>query len=236
MRYALTNGVILNGKKDMEPLEGYSIIVEDGKIKEITNQMVNDIKTIDLKNKYVMPGLINMHVHLPGSGMPKDTGKQNKESVNKLLSNPLTRYIVYKLCAKFARIELMSGVTTIRTVGGLSNIDSKIRDNILQGKIKGPRILSSNMALSVPGGHMAGILAYEATDVDSAINYINKISETKPNLIKLMITGGVLDAKKKGEPGELKMSPEIIKASCQRAHELGYKVAAHVESPEGVKL
>mgnify|MGYP002561104359 FL=1 len=236
VRYALTNGVILNGKKDMEPLEGYSIIVEDGKIKEITNQMVNDIKTIDLKNKYVMPGLINMHVHLPGSGMPKDTGKQNKESVNKLLSNPLTRYIVYKLCAKFARIELMSGVTTIRTVGGLSNIDSKIRDNILQGKIKGPRILSSNMALSVPGGHMAGILAYEATDVDSAINYINKISETKPNLIKLMITGGVLDAKKKGEPGELKMSPEIIKASCQRAHELGYKVAAHVESPEGVKL
>ncbi len=236
MRYALTNGIILSGKKDMEPLEGYSIIVEDGKIKEITNQMVNDIKTIDLKNKYVMPGLINMHVHLPGSGMPKDTGKQNKESVNKLLSNPLTRYIVYKLCAKFARIELMSGVTTIRTVGGLSNIDSKIRDNILQGKIKGPRILSSNMALSVPGGHMAGILAYEATDVDSAINYINKISETKPNLIKLMITGGVLDAKKKGEPGELKMSPEIIKASCQRAHELGYKVAAHVESPEGVKL
>lgn len=194
MRYALTNGIILSGKKDMEPLEGYSIIVEDGKIKEITNQMVNDIKTIDLKNKYVMPGLINMHVHLPGSGMPKDTGKQNKESVNKLLSNPLTRYIVYKLCAKFARIELMSGVTTIRTVGGLSNIDSKIRDNILQGKIKGPRILSSNMALSVPGGHMAGILAYEATDVDSAINYINKISETKPNLIKLMITGGVLDA------------------------------------------
>ena len=133
MRYALTNGVILNGKKDMEPLEGYSIIVEDGKIKEITNQMVNDIKTIDLKNKYVMPGLINMHVHLPGSGMPKDTGKQNKESVNKLLSNPLTRYIVYKLCAKFARIELMSGVTTIRTVGGLSNIDSKIRDNIIKG-------------------------------------------------------------------------------------------------------
>ena len=92
------------------------------------------------------------------------------------------------------------------------------------------------MALSVPNGHMAGVLAYEATDVDSAIKYIDKISETKPDLIKLMITGGVLDAKKKGEPGELKMSPEIINAASKRAHELGYKVAAHVESPLGVKL
>lgn len=236
MKYALTNCIILNGTKNMEPLRGYSIIVEDGKITKITNEVLSNIKVIDLQNRYVLPGLINMHVHLPGSGMPKDTSKQNKESVNKLLSCKLTRYIVYRLCASFAKLELMSGVTTIRTVGGLSNIDSTIRDNINKGKLKGPRILASNMALSVPGGHMAGVLAYEATDVDSAIFYINKISETKPDLIKLMITGGVLDAKKKGEPGELKMSPEIIKAACDRAHELGYKVAAHVESPLGVKL
>lgn len=236
MKYALTNCIILNGTKNMEPLSGYSIIVEDGKITKITNEVLSNIKVIDLQSRYVLPGLINMHVHLPGSGMPKDTSKQNKESVNKLLSCKLTRYIVYRLCASFAKLELMSGVTTIRTVGGLSNIDSTIRDNINKGKLKGPRILASNMALSVPGGHMAGVLAYEATDVDSAISYINKISETKPDLIKLMITGGVLDAKKKGEPGELKMSPEIIKAACDRAHELGYKVAAHVESPLGVKL
>ena len=226
----------MNGKKDMEPLTGYSIIVKDGKIENITNEKIEGIKIIDLKHKYVLPGLINMHVHLPGSGMPKDTSKQNKESVNKLLSHKFTRYIVYKLCANFAKTELLSGVTTIRTVGGLSNIDSKIRDNINKGKLKGPRILASNMALSVPNGHMAGVLAYEATDVDSAIKYIDKISETKPDLIKLMITGGVLDAKKKGEPGELKMSPEIINAASKRAHELGYKVAAHVESPLGVKL
>lgn len=51
-----------------------------------------------------------------------------------------------------------------------------------------------------------------------------------------MITGGVLDAKVKGEPGEVKMSADIIKASCDEAHELGLKVAAHVESPQGVKL
>lgn len=236
MKYALINCNILNGKRDMELLKGLSIIVEDGKIVDITDSKIENIKTIDLKNKYVLPGLINMHVHLPGSGMPKDTSRQNKESVDRLLSHKLTRYVVYKMCANFAKTELMSGVTTIRTVGGLSNIDSTIRDNINKGKLVGPRILASNMALSVPGGHMAGVLAYEATDSESAVRYIDKISETKPDLIKLMITGGVLDAKKKGEPGELKMSAEIINASCKRAHELGYKVAAHVESTLGVKL
>ena len=239
MNYAFRNGKILDGTKEMKIQQGLCILVENGIITDLipdANADLHNYKVIDLHGQYILPGLINMHVHLPGSGMPKDTKKQNKESVNKLLSFKLTRYIVYKLCAKYAKTELLSGVTTIRTVGGLSNIDSTIRENINKGKIKGPRILASNMALSVPGGHMAGILAYEATDIDSARYYIDEISKTKPDLIKLMITGGVLDAKKKGEPGELKMSPEIINAACKRAHELGYKVAAHVESPLGVKL
>ena len=51
-----------------------------------------------------------------------------------------------------------------------------------------------------------------------------------------MITGGVLDAKEKGVPGELKMPPEMVKAVCDKAHQLGYKVAAHVESSEGVRV
>ena len=65
---------------------------------------------------------------------------------------------------------------------------------------------------------------------------VEKIAAEKVDLIKLMITGGVLDAKQKGVPGEVKMSAEMIKAACEKAHEKGYSVAAHVESPEGVKL
>lgn len=56
------------------------------------------------------------------------------------------------------------------------------------------------------------------------------------DLVKLMITGGVLDAKEKGVPGELKMPPEMVKVVCERAHKMGYTVAAHVESPEGVRV
>jgi imidazolonepropionase-like amidohydrolase len=83
---------------------------------------------------------------------------------------------------------------------------------------------------------MAGSLAYEARSADEAVEYVRKIAEDRPDIIKLMITGGVLDAKVRGEPGVLKMPPEYVKACCDEAHKLGFKVAAHVESPEGVKV
>lgn len=82
---------------------------------------------------------------------------------------------------------------------------------------------------------MAHSLAYVAASAEEARNYVKQIAKDKPDWIKLMITGGVLDAKVKGEPGELKMPADYVKAACDEAHALGFKVAAHVESPEGVK-
>ena len=83
---------------------------------------------------------------------------------------------------------------------------------------------------------MAGSLAYEARTPEEAAACVEKIAAEKPDLIKLMITGGVMDAKERGVPGELKMPPEMVRAVCERAHALGYTVAAHTESPEGVRV
>ena len=92
------------------------------------------------------------------------------------------------------------------------------------------------MAVSVPGGHMAGSLAYEARTPEEAAAFVEKIAAEKPDLIKLMITGGVMDAEVVGEPGVLRMQPALVKAACDKAHALGMQVAAHVESPEGVRV
>ena len=238
MKYVLKNVNLLDGTENMSVRSGVSILVENGTITEISDRPMRfrALKVIDLGGRYLMPGLINLHVHLPGSGMPNYTKKQNAKSVNFLMSNIVTRSAVYALCYKFARTELLSGVTTIRTVGGLGSVDSKIRDSINAGKVLGPRILASNMAVSVPNGHMAGVLAYEARTPDDCVKYVRRIAEDKPDLIKIMVTGGVLDAKVMGEPGELKMPPELIRACCDEAHRLGFKVAAHVESPVGMKV
>ncbi len=235
MTEAFMNCIILDGTENMEPIRGKNIIVENGKITSIGSSAPGDCKKYNLNGAYIIPGLINAHVHLPGNGVPKDTGKQNKQSVDFLMSNAVTRFAVKQYCKNYAKTELLSGVTTIRTVGGLGSIDSSIRDDINAGKADGPRILASNMAVSVPGGHMAGVLAYEATTADEARGFVRKISLDNPDLIKIMVTGGVLDATVKGEPGVLKMPPELIFACCDEAHKLGYKVAAHCESLQGVK-
>lgn len=152
------------------------------------------------------------------------------------MANGLTRAVAYKMVASFAKLELLSGVTTIRTVGGLGSFDTRLRDEIAAGKKDGPRILAANQGISVPGGHMAGSVAVAVTSEEEAAKLVDECVNEKVDLIKLMITGGVLDAKQKGVPGELKMPPEIVRAACKRAHEAGLKVAAHVESPIGVKV
>lgn len=183
-----------------------------------------------------MPGLINMHVHLAGNGKPQKKQRDNAKLVNFLMSNPLTRAIAHNMVSGFAKMELLSGVTTIRTVGGIRDFDTRVRDEINCGKKRGPRILAGNEGISVPHGHMAGSVAIAAETIDDALLQVSKAKEQNVDLIKLMISGGVLDAKEKGVPGELKMAPEMVKVVCDKAHELGFKVAAHVESSDGVRV
>ena len=83
---------------------------------------------------------------------------------------------------------------------------------------------------------MAGSVAVAAHSNEEALQVLAQAESEGVDLVKLMITGGVLDAKEKGVPGALKMPPEMVKAVCDKAHADGYTVAAHVESPEGVKV
>ncbi len=238
MKYALKNAVILDGTKDMEPLRGQSVLVEGETIVGLVpaGSEPMGFEPVDLSGKYLMPGLFNMHVHLAGSGKPQKKQRDNEKLVKTIMGSGLTRAVAYSMVRGFARDELMSGVTTIRTMGGLGNFDSRLRDEIAAGRQAGPRILAANQGISVPCGHMAGSVAIAARSIDEALAHLEQSEREGVDLVKLMITGGVLDAKEKGVPGELKMAPEMVKAVCDRAHAAGYVVAAHVESPEGVRV
>ncbi len=144
MNYAFTNGKILNGTKDMQIQTGLCIL----------------------------PGLINMHVHLAGSGKPQKKQRDNEKLVNTIMGSALTRAVAYNMVAGFAKDELLGGVTTIRTVGSvgsLGDFDTRLRDEIESGTKMGPRILAANQGISVPGGHMAGSVAIAAANIDEAL-------------------------------------------------------------------
>lgn len=237
MRTILRNFVLLDGTMDMAAKPHTDLAIENDKIVDIGRiEPTEQDRVIDLNGKYLMPGLINLHVHLPAGGKPKNKPLKAEMLTKIALSSPISRKLVLKMCHAYAMQGLMAGVTTIRAVGGLDNLDTRLRDRINQGKCDGPRILAANYAIGVPHGHMVGSVTRAAESVDEAVRMVDELKSQNVDLIKLMITGGVMDAKVKGEPGKLMMQADMIKACCDRAHSYGLRVAAHVQSPEGVRV
>jgi len=240
MKYALVNGIILDGNEN-KPTKGKAILVDGERIVDVIKEKESygDYRVVDLEGKYIMPGLVNLHVHMPVKGGPaKKTSKpvDYKKLFDLLTKVPFVLGILQKGEERNAKNELFSGVTTLRAVGGILNLDSKVRDKINEGKIIGPRMLVANSAISVPNGHFAGSLAVIANTPDEARKFVDEFQKDKPDLVKLMITGGVMDSDKEGEPGALRMQPEIVKAACEQAHKYGLPVAAHIECKEGLRV
>ena len=153
MKRAYTNGILLDGTEQMEPVQGKVLLTENDKITAIADASVSldGYEVIDLHGGYLCPGLINLHVHLAGNGKPSAKPRDNAALVRKILSNRLTRAIAYRLVCSYAKLELLGGVTTVRTVGGIADFDTRCRDDSAAGKVLAPRILAANEGISVPG-------------------------------------------------------------------------------------
>ena len=234
MKTLFKNATVLDGTREMKPSEGIDVLVDNGRIAAVGSCSAADAQIVDLSGKYLMPGLCNLHVHLPAGGRP---GKQRdqKRIAQLVLKNPIVKQVAKSICASYAKDELFSGVTTLRAVGGLADIDTVLRDRINSGRQTGPRILAANMAIGPVGGHMVGTVAEAAENEVQAVRMVQERVAQKVDLVKLMVTGGVLDATVRGEPGVLKMPPALIRACCDEAHKHGLRVAAHVQSAEGVR-
>ena len=119
MKYALTNGAILDGTLSMRPLRGKTVIVNNGIIEEIVDcdrAKLNGCTIVDMRNGYLMPGLINLCVHLSASGYVSAKQKPlTKERIKQITSNPFLSFIEQSKAAVRAKTELLSGVTTICT-------------------------------------------------------------------------------------------------------------------------
>ena len=241
MKYVLIHGHLFDGTKDAILKENVHIYVENQKIIDVVENESTPqagYEVIDLKGRYILPGLINLQVHLFGSGKPSKGlgGGSLQQTVIKLASTSLGQKILHKIIAENMKMALYSGVTTIRGVGDFFYSDTFIRDQIHQQKMIGPTLYVSGPAITVKGGHGDGTFALTSNDIEDLKQFVLQNHQHQVDLIKICVTGGVMDAKVKGEPGELKMNLEQTKAVCDQAHTLGYQVASHTESMEGVKV
>lgn len=232
--YVLTNVNVVDVKKG-SIIENANVYVEGSKI--VSFDAPDGVKKIDCKGKFLVPGLINMHVHLFGSGKPSNTVNAKGDSqakTIKFVKTPLGRIVLHLLYSSQLKLTINSGTTTIRSVGDIEWEDVYQRDKINAGKKIGPRILASGYAICTPGGHADGAISMHGVTKEELENLVVLNKEHNVDWIKIMVTGGVMDAKEAGNTG-LKMSKEQIKWVCDKAHSLGYRVCAHVESTEGVE-
>ena len=240
MAYVFTHATVLDGTADMEPRPNATVVVNDeGRIAAIgaadEATAPANAREVDLKGAYLAPGLVNLHVHLCGSGKPTSAGAAG-DLIDKVVGNPIGMWYLRRIIKKHAQQQLASGVTTVRSVGDPGFADVDVRDAINAGKYQGPRLLTSGVGVTVPGGHGAGLFAHIAKTPEQAREIVRDCFARKCDLVKLFITGGVFDAEKEGEPGVLRMSPEIAAAAVDEAHKLGMATAAHIESAEGVRV
>ncbi|OWR32784.1 amidohydrolase [Saccharibacillus sp. O23] len=240
---ALTNCTVIHGSAEVPPAPNMTIgIDEEGRIAALgpTEQtaLPAGCQVTDLSGKYVMPGLINAHVHLFSDGKPigLSLGESALNVGIKVLGTPLGKRILLKRMKKNAETALMSGVTTMRSVGEFFYQDVKLRDLAAKGRAIAPRLLVSGYFLSVTGGHGAPYLALEGDSPWEGRRNVRRNVRAGVDWIKICTTGGVTDARALGEAGRLQMTEEEVAAICEEAHKIGLMVAAHAESPEGVSV
>ena len=224
--------------KTLSVLNNMSIIVEGKKIVAVQSGYVDGIKgdqLINLKNKTVMPGLIDMHVHLESEPNPN-------AYLDRFTKNPGD--VAYQALVN-AKKNLMAGFTTVRDLGG-THVVISLRNAINKGSVDGPRIFTAGVSIGTTGGHADDSNGLNETfkkDLGPADGVINGVEDAAKavrqrykegsDLIKITATGGVLSYAKDGMGAQFTI--EEVKSIVQTAKDYGFRVAAHAHGAEGMK-
>ena len=236
--YYIHAGKLFDSEKG-EMISNMTVIVSDKKIKEVrkgfkTPKKDQDI-VIDLKDSTVMPGFIDLHVHIES--------EYNREKYMNAFTAEESQIAFSSL--KFAKRTLMAGFTTVRDLGG-SGVNIALRNAINKGEVIGPRIFTAGKAIGTTGGHADPTNGWKkslAGDPGPRQGVINGVDEARKavrqrykdgaDVIKITATGGVMSIAKNGENPQFTL--EEIKAICETAKDYDMIVAAHAHGDEGIQ-
>lgn len=222
------------------PLDRQTIVVVDGKVREIVAGYatpdalgLGDAELIDLSNHFVMPGFMDLHVHLSGdreSGRPDDMMR-------------LSESHVALRGAMHARATLMAGFTTVRDLGSRGDSIFALRDAIKAGWVPGPKILASGNPVTPTGGHgdtngvrreiMAALPSPAACNgADDCRRAVREMVKLGADVIKVTATGGTLSLTGTGTGQQF--TADELAAIAETAHMFKRKVTAHAHGKEGI--
>lgn len=219
-------GVRLIDGTGAAPIENATLILNE-RVQDITSDDrltdYPDRETLDIAGRTVIPGLINVHVHLTLDDGAPDPFKALRDEP------PAVTAI---RAASRARRMLEAGITTARDLGGVNYIELAVRDLIRDGEIPGPRLFCAGKQITMTGGQ-GWPIGRESDGPDEVRKAVREQLKAGADLIKLMATGGVLTPGV--EPGTAQLGEDELRAGVIEAQKAGRRTAAHAQGSEGVK-
>jgi imidazolonepropionase-like amidohydrolase len=220
-------------------LDNQTILVSKTKIIKISEGFISKVNPddveVDLKNKYILPGLIDLHVHI-------ESEQNSRSYVSGYTDNEAD---VALQAARYAEITLMAGFTTVRDLGG-TGVNISLRNAINKGLAIGPRIFTAGKAIATTGGHAdptngssrklvgdPGPKEGVINSPEEGVKAVRDRYKEGADVIKITATGGVLSVAKNGKNPQ--MSIDEIKAITITAKDYGMLTAAHAHGDEGIQ-
>jgi len=221
-RTILTGALLLDGT-GAPPVAGRAVVVEHGRISAVvSNSEAPSGTTLRLDGLTLLPGLINMHVHLCFGGEADPAAGLLRESQAMTVIKAALR----------ARQTVEAGVTTVRDLGGREYAELSVRDAIRQGLIPGPRVLCAGKGICMTGGHGWNLIGREADGPDDARKAVREQLKAGADVIKIFATGGVMTPGV--EPSSAQLTLDEVRAAIEEARKAGRRTAAHAMGGDGI--
>ena len=212
------------------------ILVRDGRVVAVKQgaapaMAAPGAKSIALPGMTLVPGLIDMHVHITSD--PTYGGYSRLQFTDRFWT---------VISVAHASKTLDAGFTTVRNLGAVDWNDVGLRQAIDAGKVRGPRIIAATRSFGATGGHCDASLLppslakpnpYTADTPDEARKSVREVRKFGAQVIKICATGGVFS--RNTEPGQQQMSLEEMRAAADEAHRWGLQIAAHAHGASGIK-
>lgn len=214
-------------------LRDKTLVIRGNQIVEIRDGFVGDGKVVDLRSAFVLPGLIDSHVHLTGESSPNSR-------LDGVTQSDATQAMVG---ARFARRTLNAGFTTVADLGASNEAIFALRDAVRRGDVPGPRIIASGSAVSIHGGHgdangyrddILHLMSPESicSGPEDCMRAVRLQVRSGADIIKITATGGVLSNTAAGLAQQF--SEDELAAIVASAHRMGRQVTAHAHGVDGI--
>ena len=219
----LTGGAVFDD--DARTFRRADVVCSGGRIETLNENAAatQGALSLDCSGKFLIPGLIDCHVHITGSGDPTELSTAN--------STPLP--VRAWRAAQYAEQTLMAGFTTVRDLGAADQLNIHLASAIESSLVPGPRMLAAGLGVTMTGGHGSGFIAAEADGPDAVRKAVRQQLRAGATAIKLFASGGVMT------PGVDPRSPSFtedeLRAGVEEAHKAFRIVGAHAQATEGVK-